>query len=42
MTPQELMAKTEKQIMKNLEQQKPKLDELVRKADEYVEKINLF
>lgn len=38
MTPQELMKKTEKQILKNLEQDKPKLDELLRKAQENFEK----
>lgn len=38
MTPQELMEEREKQILKNLEQDKPKLDELLKKAQENFEK----
>lgn len=38
MTPQKMMKKTEKQILKNLEQNKTKLDELLRKAQENFEK----
>lgn len=38
MTPQELIEKTEKQILKNFEQDKPKLDKLLRKAQENFEK----
>lgn len=38
MTPQELMEETEKQILKNLEQDKPKLDKLLKKAQENFEK----
>ena len=38
MTPQELMEEREKQILKNLEQDKTKIDELLKKAQENFEK----